>query len=528
MKARAGFSILLAGALAPAAWAQGENEAPTLSEVTVTAQRQAQNIQDVPISMTAFTQEDLEQNGLSEVKDYFMFTPNVSFTEDGENGERSVGISIRGVSDFASSLTNIGALSSSFGIYLDEFNVANSAVRVTNPELKDLQSVEVLRGPQGTFFGRNATGGALNLTTALPSDKMVYEFAGGYGTYGTWNASIMANVPLADNFFVRAVAWQEESDGFIKNLSTTGNDASYKHTNVRGSARWLVNERITADLSLMQTRSDDGADTNVNSGVLDVDTLGATPNDKSQQSDRFDLAEPIPGRRRHHAGAGARARGRAHRAALRAAGGGRLSQLGGGHRRRRRAARRVPEDAHPGRPALQREVLLHARRRPRRLGTATGPAQASGFSVWKTRYATIGVLICWDQWYPEAARITALLGAEVLFYPTAIGWHPAEKDEWGAAQVDAWRTMQRAHAIANGVYVASPNRVGHEDEPGTDGIDVLRPLVHRRSVRPRARRGGRATKTILIAPCDPALIESVAAQLAVPARPPHRRLRRRS
>ena len=90
--------------------------------------------------------------------------------------------------------------------------------------------------------------------------------------------------------------------------------------------------------------------------------------------------------------------------------------------------------------------------------------------MWKTRYATIGVLICWDQWYPEAARITSLLGAQVLFYPTAIGWHPSEKKEWGQAQVDAWRTMQRAHAIANGVYVASPNRIGHEDEPGTDGI----------------------------------------------------------
>src|SRR5258705_12856695 len=65
------------------------------------------------------------------------------------------------------------------------------------------------------------------------------------------------------------------------------------------------------------------------------------------------------------------------------------------------------------------------------------PGEANGFKVWKTRYATIGVLICWDQWYPEAARITTLLGAQVLFYPTAIGWHPAEKDEWGAAQVEA-------------------------------------------------------------------------------------------
>jgi N-carbamoylputrescine amidase len=75
----------------------------------------------------------------------------------------------------------------------------------------------------------------------------------------------------------------------------------------------------------------------------------------------------------------------------------------------------------------------------------------------------IGTLVCWDQWYPEGARLTALQGAEVLFYPTAIGWHPAEKDEFGAAQYDAWQTIQRAHAIANGVYVAAVNRVGHEE-----------------------------------------------------------------
>jgi N-carbamoylputrescine amidase len=74
----------------------------------------------------------------------------------------------------------------------------------------------------------------------------------------------------------------------------------------------------------------------------------------------------------------------------------------------------------------------------------------------------VGTLVCWDQWYPEGARLTALQGAEVLFYPTAIGWHPAEKEEFGAAQYDAWQTIQRAHAIANGVFVAAVNRVGHE------------------------------------------------------------------
>ncbi|MEQ1572650.1 MAG: carbon-nitrogen hydrolase [Vicinamibacterales bacterium] len=136
------------------------------------------------------------------------------------------------------------------------------------------------------------------------------------------------------------------------------------------------------------------------------------------------------------------------------------------------------------------------------------PGEANGFKVWKTRYADIGVLICWDQWYPEAARITSLLGAQVLFYPTAIGWHPAEKDAWGAAQVDAWRISQRAHAIANGVYVASVNRIGHEDEPGTDGIEFF---GHSFIADPFGRYVVEAgqSEDILIARCDPALVETV-------------------
>jgi N-carbamoylputrescine amidase len=93
-----------------------------------------------------------------------------------------------------------------------------------------------------------------------------------------------------------------------------------------------------------------------------------------------------------------------------------------------------------------------------------------GFRSWQTRYAKIGVLICWDQWYPEAARLTALQGAEILFYPTAIGWHPSEKAKHGARQHDAWETVQRGHAIANGCYLAVPNRIGHEKLSG-DGIE---------------------------------------------------------
>ncbi len=95
-----------------------------------------------------------------------------------------------------------------------------------------------------------------------------------------------------------------------------------------------------------------------------------------------------------------------------------------------------------------------------------------GFRTWNTKLAKIGVLICWDQWYPEGARLTALSGAEILFYPTAIGWHPQEKAEYGEAQHDSWELMQRSHAVANGCYVCAPNRIGHETILGTDGKPV--------------------------------------------------------
>lgn len=131
---------------------------------------------------------------------------------------------------------------------------------------------------------------------------------------------------------------------------------------------------------------------------------------------------------------------------------------------------------------------------------------ANGFRVWQTRYGTIGVLICWDQWYPEGARITALLGADVLFYPTAIGWHPGEKATFGDAQVTAWRTIQRSHAIANGVFVAAPNRAGFEAHPGTDGIEFFgQSVIYDPFGRVLAEAG--TDPSVLVATCDPKLIE---------------------
>lgn len=95
-----------------------------------------------------------------------------------------------------------------------------------------------------------------------------------------------------------------------------------------------------------------------------------------------------------------------------------------------------------------------------------------GFKAYDSKYGRLGTLICWDQWYPEGARLTAMQGANVLFYPTAIGWHPAEKESFGPSQVEAWVTIQRSHAIANGIYVAACNRIGHEPTPDGKGAGI--------------------------------------------------------
>ncbi|HEV8383804.1 MAG TPA: carbon-nitrogen hydrolase [Candidatus Acidoferrales bacterium] len=131
-----------------------------------------------------------------------------------------------------------------------------------------------------------------------------------------------------------------------------------------------------------------------------------------------------------------------------------------------------------------------------------------GFPNFDTRFGRIAVLVCWDQWYPEGARLASLGGANIIFYPTAIGWHPSEKAEHGAAQLDAWRTIQRGHAIANGIYVAAVNRVGYEGTPQS-GLEfwgssfVADPFGQIVGESPADR------EDILVVECDPRKMEDV-------------------
>jgi N-carbamoylputrescine amidase len=132
----------------------------------------------------------------------------------------------------------------------------------------------------------------------------------------------------------------------------------------------------------------------------------------------------------------------------------------------------------------------------------------TGFRSWKTRFGRIGVLICWDQWYPEAARLTALQGAEIIFYPTAIGWHPREKKRHGREQHGAWETIQRAHAIANGCFVAVCNRIGLEKPAGGAGIEFWGGSFVAGTGGKVLSRAAAARQEILVVPVDLADVDS--------------------
>lgn len=223
--------------------ANAQGAADSLEEIVVTAQRRDESLGKVPISISAFTAKTIETNQIEDVGDYVAMAPNLSIsqgaTRSGNVSTSSHGLSIRGIS-------NVGGNSSSYGFYIDDFNVTRATV---NPQLVDVARIEVLRGPQGTFFGRNASAGVISLTTNKPNSLFGGDVALQYGRFDTLEASGTINVPLSDRFMLRASGKYAQGDGYAENTNAVGGSNGYEHKYGRIAARFLPSDRLTIDLA---------------------------------------------------------------------------------------------------------------------------------------------------------------------------------------------------------------------------------------------------------------------------------------
>lgn len=285
-------SVMLASPL----FAQDPDVVPgedQLEEVMVTAQRREQNLQDVPISVSVFGAKAIQDQNIKSAIDYMILTPNVSYTEDGQTGKRGAGVSIRGVNNL---ISGENARVSSIGVYLDGFSVASVPNQFANPELPDMSQVEVLRGPQGTLYGRSAVGGALNLSTANPSDEEEYQvflnaedFHDAGGQFGVTG---VANFPVSDTFKLRAVVHYVDNSGYVKNICRRGatqeecpiaalndyvpngaKDSGNEYFMGRLKASWDVTDQTNVLASFYYAAEDQGHDENVPSGIIDLDSM---------------------------------------------------------------------------------------------------------------------------------------------------------------------------------------------------------------------------------------------------------------
>jgi len=234
-----------------------------LEEIVVTAQRREQNLQDVPISITVFTSDQIKRNMFFDVSDYFARTANVAVS--GERGRRRrENMSIRGVA-------NIGGESNALGFYFDEFNVA---IATNNPQINDIERIEILRGPQGTYFGRNSTGGAINVITTKPGPEFYAEGLVGIGEFDTYELDGVINVPLVeDKLFARVAGRWTQTDGFIENVDPAGGSDQSEYWNVRAALRWIPTERLTLDLSATVVDEIDRQEKGVASHVILDDSI---------------------------------------------------------------------------------------------------------------------------------------------------------------------------------------------------------------------------------------------------------------
>ncbi len=264
MRRRLRFGALAAPALcllaAPAQSQEGSGG--TIDEVVVTAQRKSESIQDVPIAITAVGEQTLRDQNVKGIEDYFALTPNVSFRSDGSRDRKD--LSMRGISNQLNQYSNVRP--ATYAFYIDEFNVVAGT---SNPQIVDLERIEVLRGPQGTYFGRNAVGGAINVITKKPDDNWYGEVGFDYSSHDTRNAHGVINVPVVDGVFaLRASGQIEESDGWIENINPVGGGNDYDYKTGRLQARLTPGDNLTWDFAYSYSDEETGMRVGVPTGFI--------------------------------------------------------------------------------------------------------------------------------------------------------------------------------------------------------------------------------------------------------------------
>lgn len=236
----------------------------TVPEIVVTSQRREQSLMEVPIAVTAFSAVAIRKNNITAVEDYFSRTPNIYITEGASRQASNVttsshNLSIRGIS-------NIGGNASSFGIYVDDINVA---LVTRNPHIVDMERIEVLRGPQGTFFGRNASAGVVSLVTKKPTNKTESNISVEYGRFNSLQLNGMINIPvIKDKFAIRAAGLVSGSDGNLINDHSAGDGNGYSYQHLRVSGRATPSEALTIDVSMTYSNEEQDDFGLVHTGVL--------------------------------------------------------------------------------------------------------------------------------------------------------------------------------------------------------------------------------------------------------------------
>lgn len=261
--------IALAAGIAATPAAAQEAGAANPDEIIVTAQRRSESIQNVPIAITAVTADTLKKQNVQSVEDYFALTPNVSFQSNGSRDRKD--LAIRGISNQLNPYADVRQATSA--LYIDDFNISAAT---SNPQIVDLERVEILRGPQGTYFGRNSVGGAINVSTKKPVNQFEGELALDYSSFDTKRVQGALNVPVIDGILaVRASGQYEKSDGNIKNINPIGGGNDSKFYTGRIQARFTPTDAITWDFLYNYSKETLGMRAGVPTGFVTRTWAGA-------------------------------------------------------------------------------------------------------------------------------------------------------------------------------------------------------------------------------------------------------------